>query len=784
MKRTLDKSVHLLTAILAVIVLLVILLTLYQLYNAAFRQAQDSLVETVKSQARLIEAVARFDLKYSQHEMPGGAEEATMSQIREAHQHYRGMGKTGEFVLAKLEKGKIKFLLHNRYSEQLGGQSISDDIQVGDPLAIPMQLALSGKAGTTVAKDYRGTLVLAAYEPVSVLDYGIVAKIDLDEVKTPFIKAGVASLLFGLLLIGFGLWGFRSVSLPLIKRVYESEEKYRLAMDAAQEGLWDWDVGTGEVYYSPGWMSIIGEARTDADYSFWEERLHPEDKEHTLLSLRLHLAGRTPDWQEEHRLRRSDGSWVWVLGRGQVVKRDADGNPLRMIGTLIDIESQKANEEIIWQQANYDQLTHLPNRKLFHEILDQNIRKAQRSGQLLWVLFLDLDGFKEINDSLGHTAGDKLLVMVADRLQLTLRESDFVARLGGDEFVIILSDVADVADVDRISSKLVDVVRQNYQLEDRNIYVTISIGIANYPNDASNANELLMFADQSMYAAKAGGKNRYSYFTPALQKASLLRMQMAADLRQAVANREFELFFQPIIDLSNGSVHKAEALIRWHHPEKGLITPEAFIPVAEETGFICDIGALVFEMAFGQLQKWQRYLDRSFQLSINMSPFQLKMHDTKYDNWLEMMKNHGIAGESLVVEITEGLLLKSEAIVTDRLLQYRDAGIQVAIDDFGTGYSSLAYLKEFHIDFLKIDRSFIHNLRSGSSEESLCEAIVVMAHKLGLQVIAEGIETERQLQLLKSMDCDFGQGYYFSVPESAEAFETTYLSPAVVQIEI
>jgi len=472
-----------------------------------------------------------------------------------------------------------------------------------------------------------------------------------------------------------------------------------------------------------------------------------------------------------YRLIKFDKTYVWVLGRGKVVKRDKNGKPLRMIGTMTDIHDKKKNEELIWHQANYDTLTSLPNRKLFQELLSKGIQKSQRDKEQLWLLFLDLDGFKEINDSFGHHQGDELLVLVSDRIQSILRESDTISRLGGDEFVIMLHEVNTINDIDRIASNIINIISEPYKLGEDIAYITTSIGIANYPNDANNATDLLKFADQSMYAAKKEGKNRYTYFTQSLQLGSLLRIKMYAELHKAITNNEFQMYYQPIINLTNDKIHKAEALIRWQHPEKGFLNPGSFIQFAEETGIICDIGIWIFENAFKQLNNWQSIVSDDFQLSINMSPLQLKTNDKKYELWMDKVNTSYLSGKNIVIEITEGLLIKDDPIVLKKLIRFRDAGIQVAIDDFGTGYSSLSYIKEFDIDYLKIDQSFVCNLEANSIEESLCQAIVVMAHKLDLKVIAEGIETQQQLELLKAMGCDYGQGYLFSKPLPANKFE-------------
>jgi diguanylate cyclase (GGDEF)-like protein/PAS domain S-box-containing protein len=776
---TLHNSTHLLIGILVLVMFSVIGITTYQLYNTAFHEEHERLIETVKSQARLIEAIARFDRKFSGRNMPGGPEAATLSKIQDAHQNYVGIHKTGEFTLAKLENGYIRFLLHHRNKPLPSLPSPPDKIKMGSDYAIPMQFALAGQSGTVIANDYRGALVLAAYEPVDVLDYGIVAKIDIEEIREPFIRAGLLSLLFGTALIILAAVGFRSVTRPLIDRIYRSEETYRLAMEATEDGIWDWDIQKGSIYYSPGWAKILGAENVAIEPIDWKSRLHEDDANRVMRSLKLHLAGRCNDWQQEHRVRRNDGSWSWVLARGRVVSRDQEGNPLRMLGTITDINFKKANEEIIWQQANHDNLTLLPNRKLFHELLEQKIKQSQRKRQELWVLFLDLDGFKEINDTLGHQNGDELLILVAERLKASLRQSDIVARLGGDEFVIILSDVTNAVVVDRIAEKLVSAIGHTYELNQDHLFITTSIGIANYPKDADNANDLVKYADQSMYAAKREGKNRYSYFTPELQQESRRRLQIAADLRKGLSGNQFQLYYQPIVNLTSGKIQEAEALIRWIHPDKGMISPADFIQIAEESGIIHEIGSWVFDSAFRQLKQWQSCLNFRFKLSINMSPHHFLNTNPERERWLESIHANGVSGQNIVVEITEGLLLKSDKTVKERLLRYRDMGVQVAIDDFGTGYSSLAYLKEFDIDYLKIDQSFIRNLGPDTSEQTLSEAIIVMAQKLGLQVIAEGIETEQQREILNNMGCDYGQGYFFSRPLPAEQFESVYLKPFI-----
>jgi diguanylate cyclase (GGDEF)-like protein/PAS domain S-box-containing protein len=447
-----------------------------------------------------------------------------------------------------------------------------------------------------------------------------------------------------------------------------------------------------------------------------------------------------------------------------------DGAVHRRVALFSDISQKKQSEQIIWQQANFDPLTDLPNRRMFHDRLTQEMKKTHRAGLPLALMFLDLDHFKEINDTLGHNTGDLLLIETARRIADCVRESDTVARLGGDEFTVILSEIDDPNCVERIARNIVQKLSEPFQLRDETAYVSVSIGITLYPNDAVAIDDLLKHADQAMYASKNQGRNCYSYFTPSMQEAARNRMRLANDLRGALAAHQFRLFYQPIVELATGVIGKAEALIRWQHPAHGLISPAEFIPIAEETGMIVEIGDWVFREAIRQTAYWRASYHQQFQISINKSPIQFH-RGNRHTEWFEYLQTLGLPGQSMVVEITEGLLLDAGASITEQLLEFRDAGIQVSLDDFGTGYSSLSYLKKFDIDYLKIDQSFVQNLTPHSDDMALCEAIIVMAHKLGIKVIAEGIETTKQRDLLQAAGCDYGQGYLFSRPVPADEFE-------------
>ncbi|MDO8293520.1 MAG: EAL domain-containing protein [Gallionella sp.] len=441
-------------------------------------------------------------------------------------------------------------------------------------------------------------------------------------------------------------------------------------------------------------------------------------------------------------------------------------------GFIRDITRQKKSEELIWNQANFDTLTGLPNRHMFYDRLTQDIKKAHRAGLKTALLFIDLDKFKEVNDTLGHSMGDILLQEAARRISGCVRETDTVARLGGDEFTVILAELDDIGSVERIAENILQNMAKPFRLNDEMAYVSASIGITLHPNDATEAEDLLKNADQAMYAAKNGGRNRFSYFTQSMQQTAQARLRLTSELRGALAAGQFRIHYQPIVNLATGRIIKAEALIRWQHPERGMISPVEFIPLAEETGLIVEIGDWVFREAARQLKQWRTLYNPGFQISVNVSPVQLgNTIGNSYKTWFGYLQELGLPGQNVAIEITEGLLLGADSGITGKLLEFRDAGIQVAIDDFGTGYSSLSYLKKFDIDYLKIDQSFVRDLVTDPDDMALSEAIIVMAHKLDLKVIAEGVETEAQRKLLTEAYCDYAQGYLFSKPVPAEAFE-------------
>lgn len=553
----------------------------------------------------------------------------------------------------------------------------------------------------------------------------------------------------------------------------ERDDLWKLALECSGDGVWDWYVQTGVEIFSRRILEMYGFAEGELanECEELDRRTHPDDIEQMRRDRQVHFDGLAPTYVNEHRIQCKDGSWKWVMSRGMVISRDADGKPLRMTGTHTDITARKKAESLIWQQANFDALTGLPNRRMLIDRLAQDIKKCRRDTQKLAVLFIDLDHFKEVNDTLGHGQGDALLIEAANRISGCVRETDTVARMGGDEFTVILPLVGNESLAEQVAEKIIEVLSAPFLLVPEKAFVSASIGITMYPGDASSIEDLFKHADQALYVAKGAGRNRFSYFTPALQSAAQTRVRLTNDLRGALAQSQLWLAYQPIVELRSGRIHKAEALLRWQHPERGLISPTDFIPIAEASGQIVDIGDWVFRQAAQQVSQWRHALHPQFQISVNKSPVQF--HSDRHDQsaWFDYLRALKLPGDSMVMEITEGLLLDANPNVNQQLLNLRDEGVGVSLDDFGTGYSSLSYLQKYDIDFLKIDQSFVRGLLPNSKDMSLCKAIISMAHELGMIVIAEGVETGAQRDLLTVAGCDYAQGYLFARPMPAADFE-------------
>ena len=453
-----------------------------------------------------------------------------------------------------------------------------------------------------------------------------------------------------------------------------------------------------------------------------------------------------------------------------------DNKVYRYVTLISDITKKKASEEVIWRQANFDMLTGLPNRYMFHASLERELKKSERSGKATALLLLDLDFFKDINDFHGHAHGDRLLIEVSERIAACVRNTDTVARLGGDEFVVILADLDDVHCVESTARKIIEAISQPFMVDMESAVISVSIGISFYPNDARTAEDLIKHADQAMYLSKDCGRSRFSYFTASMQEGLNQQNSLARELRNALALNQFALHYQPIVDMHSGRIVKAEALLRWTHPELGMVSPIEFIPLAEKLGTIIEIGGWVFCQAVADLQRFRDCYTLDFQISINVSPVQLRAayRDERF-SWVDHLRTLDMPGQCIILEITEGLFLNAETAIVEKLQEFRRAGMQMALDDFGTGYSSLSYLKKFDFDYLKIDRTFVRSLAVDHVDEALCEAIIVMAHRLGLEVVAEGVETIQQRDVLLNYGCDFAQGYLYSRPTGRDAFEKLLL---------
>jgi diguanylate cyclase (GGDEF)-like protein/PAS domain S-box-containing protein len=510
----------------------------------------------------------------------------------------------------------------------------------------------------------------------------------------------------------------------------------------------------------------------------WFDRIHDADRERVKEEIAAHQKGATPHFESEHRMLHKDGSFRWMLGRALAV-RDASGKTLRMAGSQTDITERKVS----------DPLTGLPNRLLFIDRLGRLIKHAKRHKDYTFaVLFLDLDGFKMINDSLGHMIGDQLLLGVANRLEKCLRSSDTVARLGetftvarlgGDEFTVLLDDLKDPADAKLAAERLMKALVLPFILDGKEIFTSVSIGIALSNSAYEEPEDILRDADTAMYRAKSLGKARYEIFDAAMRASVIARLQLETDLRHAIERSEFCNFYQPIVSLDSGRVVGFEALLRWQHPTRGLIGPEEFIFVAEETGLIRELGWWNLREALRQISDWKAYADadRDLTVSVNLSAKQF-LQPNLVQEIKSLLDEFALPPDTLHLEITESAIMVDPVAAAEMLLQIRSLGIRLAIDDFGTGYSSLSYLHRFPLDTLKIDRSFISGLGQGGEGMEIARTIMPMANNLRLDVIAEGVETIEQVSLLQKLHCHYAQGYYFSKPLAAGEIAALLAGPA------
>lgn len=555
----------------------------------------------------------------------------------------------------------------------------------------------------------------------------------------------------------------------------ESEERYMMAIQGANDGLWDWNLITHKVYFSPRWKDMLGYSNGDIGDQprEWLSRVHPEDAEKVHLALTAHVQGSNAHFESEHRMLCKNGSYIWVLTRGLAV-RDEKGKATRMAGSQTDITLRKRTEEQLLHDAFHDALTGLPNRALFIDRLGRSIERSKRhSSRHFAVLFLDLDRFKVINDSLGHTFGDRMLIAVAERLASCLRPSDSIARLGGDEFVILLDEISQVADAVFIAERIQRALQSPLEIDSQKLVTSASIGIVLSDPRYKKAEDILRDADIAMYHAKMLGKATHAVFSQTMRKRAIIRMELESDLRGVLNDeerlaKELGVVYQPIVSMGDGHITGFEALLRWSHPERGPIKPVEFIPVAEETGLIHPLGLWVLRQACHQLAAWQSQLEDDpdfspLSMNVNISGKQFCRPDL-VDNIQAIIQETGIEPSSLSLEITESWLMESEEMFHDILKKIRSLGVNLEVDDFGRGYSSFGYLQSLPVNAIKIDMLFIRRLGTDESNSEIVRSIINLAKSLGMSVIAEGVETKAQLEKLGELGCPFIQGYYISEP--------------------
>ncbi len=558
----------------------------------------------------------------------------------------------------------------------------------------------------------------------------------------------------------------------------ESEERYALAARGANDGLWDWDLKTGVMYFSPRWKSMLGlqEDAVGAVPEEWFSRVHPDDLAGLKAELQAHLDNVKPHFEHEHRIRHADRTYRWVLTRGLAV-RDQTNTATRMAGSQTDITDRKRAEEQLVHDAFHDSLTDLPNRALFTDRLRQSCERARRTeGYSFAVLHADLDRFKVINESLGHAEGDLVLKKAAERMLACLRPGDTLARLSADEFLMLLEDVKHASDATRIADRIATELGRPFTIGNQEVALTVSIGIVLSPREHGRPEDYLREADLVMRKAKARGRARMEMFDAVLYERTVERLQLETALRRAMERQELEVYYQPVIDLLSGRLVGLEALVRWRHPQRGILLPAEFLPIAEEAGLMVAIDRFVLSTACRQVRQWLNKFPKlgDLSLSVNFCGRHFAEPDLLFFISTVLAESR-LEPRRLSIEITEGTLVESVSYTQSILFKLQTLGVRIHIDDFGTGYSSLGYLHHFPIDSLKIDRTFVSQISSATANVPIIQTIVSLAHSMGMQAVAEGVETRAQILNLQSLNCRHAQGFFFSPPVDAGETETRIL---------
>lgn len=577
-----------------------------------------------------------------------------------------------------------------------------------------------------------------------------------------------AAILFSLILLAaFGLFG--ACFWHYRQKIYQQERSHCIAakvFETTGEAILITDINHNIVEINPAFTHITGYQREEIvgkNPRLLKSGRHGPDFYRGIWQT-LNKKGQ---WQGEIWDRRKNGE-IYPKWLSLSVVCDEKDKITHYVAIFSDISSVKRSEENLWRITHYDFLTGLPNRLLFRDRLKQAILHGERYQQLVALLFLDLDGFKYINDSLGHSVGDQLLVEVTRRLNQNLRKTDTVSRLGGDEFTVIVSEAVSLEAVANVAEKLLTIIAEPFYLCGQYIHLTTSMGIAIYPTDGRDVDMLLKNADIAMYHAKEKSKNCFSFFADEMNSRAMNRLQLESKLRQAIDNEELCLYFQPRLDLLTGQITSAEVLLRWHHQELGWISPAEFIPLAEERGLIIPLGFWVLRKTIEKIKTWQTCLSHSVRLAVNLSAKQFHQPDL-VTHIANLLSEYAVSSSLLEVELTETSIMR-ETEKGDKLREIKNLGIHIAIDDFGTGYSSLNYLKRFPIDSLKIDRSFVHDIPQDRDSIAICKAIIAMAHSMNLAVVAEGVETQAQLDFFRQQHCNEVQGFYLYPPLPEDEF--------------
>ncbi|WKY46439.1 EAL domain-containing protein [Eubacteriaceae bacterium ES3] len=675
-----------------------------------------------------------------------------------------------------------------------------DEDHIGQTVEIPeIQTLLSNeteKSSATIC-EYETTdgKMIAACSIIPETNWLLVVSGNMDELQEPIRKTnffivgvGIIIAIIAALVI---LYATQYLTQPVIKdleekntslerlneELFESKSSlhkknklFEIIMEASNDGIWYMELSEGKPDYTNAMSHMKSKNLKTITETEWHEYVHPDDRIHTMETFDLFIKGSFDLYEGTYRLLSADNTYQWIRSKGKAFY-DESGKRYILAGVHTDIDKLKKQEEQLNFLAHHDTLTQLPNRSLLMDRLSMAIEEAAQNMSHIAILFIDIDNFKHINDSMGHATGDLLLKQTADVIRKCIRATDIAARFGGDEFVVIFQNIKNIHTIHVLTEKLKNVFLLPFHIDDADIFINISIGVTVYPMDGLSAEELLTNADMAMYKAKQNGKNRIDFFNSSMKEDIIHRVELERRMPLALTNSEFVLYYQPQFRIANDEVRGFEALLRWNDPVNGKVSPNEFIPIAEDNGFIIPLGQYVLREACRTMKRWKDTFAFTGVMSVNVSYIQLRMNDFS-DFIHRTVKEFELQPEDIELEITESVLIDSFDLVISKLNDFRNAGFKIALDDFGTGYSSLSYLKSLPLDTLKIDKSFIQEITVDSKSADIIESIIQLIHKLDIETIAEGVETKEQYQYLKNANCNHVQGYIKSRPIPADQIDT------------